>query len=250
MGEGYRLSVVLPAFNEEDNVVEAVTRASEVARRLCAEHELIVVDDGSSDRTAALVEGMAASDPGIRLVRHERNLGYGEAVRSGLRAARLDLVFLTDADNQFDLNELETFLPWSDRVDVVAGYRVNHGDPVHRRLLRRAWNYLVRALFYVPVRDIDCAFKLFRRHVFEDIDLQSVGAMVSTEMMVKLGRSGLGVVEVGVTHCPRTAGQARGASPRVIARALYELLRMYRRLQRAGPVSSPAALPTEPTRVR
>src|SRR4051794_28598768 len=114
----------MPAFNEEANIGEAVRRATAVGERLCAEHEVVVVDDGSTDATGTLVEKAAAADPRIVLVRHPRNRGYGEAVRTGLRAARMDLVFLTDADNQFDPEELEVFLPWVERVDVVAGYRL------------------------------------------------------------------------------------------------------------------------------
>lgn len=227
----YRLSIVLPAHNEEDNIDEALARATATASRLCAEHEIVVVDDGSTDTTAARVERLAAADPRIRLLRHDRNRGYGEALRTGFRSARLDLVFFTDADNQFDFDELERFLPWIDQVDVVAGYRVNRQDRLMRRLNARAWNLLVRSFFYVPVRDIDCAFKLFRRYVLDSLDLESVGAMVNTELMVKLGRSGSAVVEIGVTHHPRTAGQARGAHPRVVARALVELVRMSRRLR-------------------
>ena len=234
MREEYRLSIVLPAFNEEGNIVQAIERAARAADRLCADHEIIVVDDGSSDATAALVTEQSQLDQRVRLVRHPRNLGYGEALHSGFRAARMDLVFFTDADNQFDLDELERFLPWIERVDVVAGYRVNRQDPVHRRLIARSWNYLVRALFYVPVRDIDCAFKLFRREVFHRLDLESFGPMVNTELMVKIGRSGASVVELGVAHYPRTAGKARGAHPRVVFHALYELARMYRRLEQHG----------------
>ena len=234
MREEYRLSIVLPAFNEEGNIVKAIEVATRVADRLCVDHEVIVVDDGSSDATAALVTERSLLDPRVRLVRHPRNLGYGEALHSGFRAARMDLVFFTDADNQFDLDELERFLPWIERVDVVAGYRVNRQDPRHRRLIAKAWNYLVRALFYVPVRDIDCAFKLFRREVFHRLDLESFGPMVNTELMVKIGRSGASVVELGVTHYPRTAGKARGAHPRVVFHALYELARMYRRLEQHG----------------
>jgi glycosyltransferase involved in cell wall biosynthesis len=240
--ERHRLSIVLPAYNEEANVGEAIVRATKVAGRLCAEHEIVVVDDGSTDGTADVVTEAADADSRVRLIRHPRNLGYGEALRSGFRAATKDLVFFTDADNQFDLEELEAFLPWIERVDVVAGYRIVSRDSLSRRLMRKSWNYLVRALFYVPVRDIDCAFKLFRRQVFDEIDLESVGAMVNTELMVKLGRSGIGVVEVGVTHYPRTAGEARGADIRVIARALYELVRMYRQLDRAGPARPAAEL--------
>jgi glycosyltransferase involved in cell wall biosynthesis len=230
----HRLSIVLPAYNEESNIKEALHRATEVAERLCAEHEIVVVDDGSSDGTAEIVRQVAMDDPRIRLVPHGRNRGYGEALRTGFLAARLDLVFFTDADNQFDLNELEGFLPWVDRVDVVAGYRIKRQDPFMRKLNAKAWNYLVRVLFYVPVRDIDCAFKVFRREVIDELDIESVGAMVNTELMVKLGRAGRSVVELGVTHYPRTAGEPRGAHPRVILRAFLELARMYRHLDRTG----------------
>jgi hypothetical protein len=115
-------------------------------------------------------------------------------------------------------------------VGVIAGYRINRQDPPLRKFNARAWNLLVRVLFYVPVRDIDCAFKLFDRKLLEEIDIESVGAMVNTELMVKLGRAGASVVEVGVHHRPRVAGEARGANPRVVLKAFTELLRMRNRL--------------------
>ena len=226
-----RVSIVLPAFNEEANIAAAIGAATSVARRLFVEHEVIVVDDGSTDATKAVAKAAAAGDPRVRVICHGRNRGYGEALRTGFLASRLDLVFFTDADLQFDLGELERCLPYAGAVDVVAGYRINRRDPRSRRLIAYAWNLLVRVLFYVPVRDIDCAFKLFDRRVLEEIDIESVGAMVNTEVMVKLGRSGASVVEIGVTHLPRTAGEARGASARVIATAFRELLRMRGRLR-------------------
>lgn len=243
-GGPWHLSIVLPAYDEEDNIVEAVHRAGRVASRLCDDYEIIVVDDGSQDNTARVVESMASQDSRVRLVAHHRNRGYGEALRTGFRAAQMDLVFFTDADNQFDMYELSKFLPWIDKVDVVAGYRINRQDTFVRRLFAHMWNVLVRSLFYVPVRDIDCAFKLFRRHLFDSLDLESVGAMVNTELMVKIGRSGAGVVELGVRHYPRTAGRARGAHPRVIARALVELFRMSRRLSK---ISAGSTSPTQNT---
>jgi glycosyltransferase involved in cell wall biosynthesis len=221
---------VLPAFNEAANIAHAVATARDVASRLCAEFEVIVVDDGSSDDTAAIVTDLALAEPRIRLIQHGSNQGYGGALKSGFLAASLDLVFFTDADNQFDLEEIADFLDLIERVDVVAGYRIKRCDPLVRRLMAKAWNYLVRALFYVPVRDIDCAFKLFRHEVFDGLELESVGAMVNTELMVKLGRSGYRVVEVGVSHFPRTAGTPRGAKPSVILRAFLELSQMHGRL--------------------
>lgn len=244
MTSDHRLSILLPAFNEEANVEEAIRRVTAAAERLCRQHEVVVVDDGSTDATAALVRATAAKDPRVRLVSHDHNRGYGEALRTGFRAARLDLVFFTDADNQFDPEDLERLLPWIDKVDVVAGYRLNRQDRLTRRINGWAWNRLVRLFFYVPVRDIDCAFKLFRRYVFDSLDLESVGAMVNTELMVKLGRAGAGVVEVGVVHHPRTAGRARGAHPRVVARALIELAGMAHRLQDVAAGRSTPSLPS------
>ena len=229
------ISIVLPAFNEEANIEKVMIAATEVAGRLCRDHEILVVNDGSTDATAALVEAASQADPRIKLITHERNLGYGEALRTGFRAATMELVFFTDADSQFDLNELEAFLPFSAHVDVVAGYRLNRQDAPVRRVAAWGWNHLVRVVFYVPVRDIDCAFKLFRRDVFDEIDLESVGAMVNTELMVKIGRSGRSIIELGVRHYPRVAGSARGAHPAVVARALVELVRMRARLRSAGP---------------
>jgi glycosyltransferase involved in cell wall biosynthesis len=224
------VSIVLPAYNEEANIEQALTEATGVAERLFGEHEVVVVDDGSTDRTGALVRAAAERDPRVRLIAHEANRGYGEALRTGFLAATLDFVFFTDADLQFDLDELEGFLQYAGTVDVVAGYRLNRQDPLVRRLMAYAWNLLVRVLFYVPVRDIDCAFKLFDRRVLREVDLESVGAMVNTELMVKLGRAGASVVEVGVHHRPRRAGEARGASLRVVVTAMREVVRMRKRL--------------------
>jgi glycosyltransferase involved in cell wall biosynthesis len=228
--EPLRVSIVLPAFDEEANIAQAVREATAAAERLFAEHEILVVDDGSRDRTRAVALGLATADPRIRVLAHERNLGYGDALRTGFLASRLEYVFMTDADLQFDLRELERLVPHARHADVVAGYRVNRCDPAARRVLGQTWNILIRALFYVPVRDIDCAFKLFDRRVLDTIDLESVGAMVNTELMVKLARRGARVVEIGVTHRPRRAGQARGASPSVVLTAMRELLAIRRRL--------------------
>jgi glycosyltransferase involved in cell wall biosynthesis len=222
--------MVLPAYNEAANIEEAIRQTTRAGDRLFAEHEIVVVDDGSGDATAAVANEMAQGDPRVRVVRHGRNRGYGEAFRTGILASRLDFIFFTDADLQFDVEELEHFLPYAGTVDVVAGYRVNRQDSMSRRLFAYAWNLLVRVLFFVPVRDIDCAFKLFDRRVLRDIDIESVGAMVNTELMVKVGRAGASVVEVGVRHRPRTAGEARGADPRVIATAFRELFQMRKRL--------------------
>ena len=239
-----RISIVLPSYNEATNIAVVLERTLEVAKRLCDDHEIVVVDDGSTDATAELVRGASAGEPSIKLLSHPRNLGYGEALRSGFDAAQYEFVFFTDADNQFDVNELELLLAWVDRADVVAGYRKVRRDPFMRRVNAWGWNRIVRWLFYVPVRDIDCAFKLFRKSALEQIDIESRGAMINTEIMVKLARRGCSIVEVGVSHFERQSGSPQGAKLHVIARALREAKRMYPNLSSLVPrATDPEAQP-------
>jgi glycosyltransferase involved in cell wall biosynthesis len=220
------VSIVLPALDEEANIARAIAEATAAAERLFDDHEIIVVDDGSRDRTAELARAAADRDPRVRVISHGRNQGYGSALRTGFRASRLDFVFFTDADLQFDVAEIARLLPFAGLVDVVAGYRLNRQDPLHRRLMADGWNLLARLLFHIPVRDVNCAFKLFDRRVLHEIEIDSDGYLVSAELMIKLSRSGASVVEVGVHHRPRLAGNAHASSPRGMLKVLAELARM------------------------
>jgi glycosyltransferase involved in cell wall biosynthesis len=226
------ISLVFPMFDEEANVGPLLDSALAIGPRLADDFELIVVDDGSRDGSAAVVQSVRRRDPRVRLLRHPRNRGYGAALRSGLRAARGELVFFSDADLQFDLREIEQLLAHVDEFDIVAGARTPRRDPWLRRVLAWGWGVLVRGLFGLRVRDIDCAFKVFRRPVLDALPIASIGAFVNTELLVRARRSGFRIREVPVTHHPRVAGRAKGASPRVVARALLELLILYRDLQR------------------
>jgi glycosyltransferase involved in cell wall biosynthesis len=220
------LSVVLPCFNEEANVSQAVGQALAAARLVSSRYEVIVVDDGSSDGTAEVAARLAAVDHDVRLVVHPENRGYGTALRSGIEAARMPWVLLTDADLQFDFRQVEDFLPFTDSYDLIVGNRVTRRDPVSRRANAAAWNWLMRRMFALPVHDVDCAFKLVRRDVLEDVDLVASGAMISTEMIVKALQTGARVKELDVSHRPRVAGEQSGASPRVIWRAFGELVQL------------------------
>jgi glycosyltransferase involved in cell wall biosynthesis len=194
--------------------------------------ELIIVDDGSRDRTGALADDVARTHPHVRVVHHPVNRGYGAAVRSGLAAARYDFVFFTDGDRQFDVGQIGRLLAALDRADVAIGYRRNRADHLVRKLNASAWNALVRLLFRIPSRDIDCAFKLLPRRAVAGLDLRAEGAMVSTELLAQIVQAGHRMVEVPVDHFPRTSGVSSGGDPRVIARAFVELFRLYRRLRR------------------
>jgi glycosyltransferase involved in cell wall biosynthesis len=217
------LSIVLPCFDEADNVERAIDDATAAGEAFADAHEVLVVDDGSSDDTLALARARAEADPRVRVLVHPENRGYGAALRTGFEAARLQWVFLTDADLQFDMAELSRFVPVAPSCDIVAGYRLDRADPPHRILNAAAWNVLVRRLFDIPVRDVDCAFKLMRRDVVQSLPLTTEGAMVSTELITRAHAAGARIAELGVHHHPRTAGRPSGASPRVVLRAFREL---------------------------
>jgi len=192
--------------------------------RLVEDYEVIVVNDGSRDRTREMVEALSASDPHVRCVSHPQNRGYGEALRTGFSSSVKDLIFFTDGDKQFDVNEVERFIPAIQDADLVIGYRRPRRDPLLRLFYAVGWKLLVTALFGYAARDIDCAFKLFRREVWETVHVNSGGATFSAEFLVKARRKGYRVKELRVTHYPRTAGRPTGGNPRVIIRAFRDLI--------------------------
>lgn len=220
------LSFVLPAFNEAENIEESISRCVSVGERLFGvdqRFEVIVVDDGSHDATRILADAWAARDKRVRTVHHPRNRGYGAALKTGLLASRMERVFFTDADLQFDVEELDKLLEYADEYGIVAGYRVERGDPWLRRFNGWAWSRMVDVMFGVGVRDVDCAFKVFDRRVFDHIAVQSIGAFVNTEILVRARAAGFTLVQVPVSHYPRRAGEQSGANPRVIMKAFREL---------------------------
>lgn len=227
------LSIVLPCLDEEENIADAVRNALSAAERCATDYEVIVVDDGSTDGTSLIVASLMEQSSHVRLVLHSHNRGYGDALRTGIDAARMDWVLLTDADLQFDLRELEDFLPAAARSEMVLGWRILRQDPVHRRANAAAWNWLVRQVFHLPVRDVDCAFKLLRRDLVQSCGLVSSGAMISTELVVRCLATGARLEQLGVHHRARVAGESSGANPRVVARAFRELMTLRHRL--AGP---------------
>ena len=220
-------------YDEEGNIEQAVTSAVAVLAGVTDCYEVIVVDDGGRDRTAAIADRLAAENPRVRVVHHPVNRGYGAALRSGFAAAQYPLVVLADGDNQFDLGELSVLLRGLGKFDIVSGYRIARHDPVVRRLYAFMYNRLARFLFNIPVRDVNCGFKVYRRDLVERLlpQLRSTGALINVEMLARARKLGATVTEVGVHHYPRETGQPTGGNPRVIVRAFRELLELWRELR-------------------
>ena len=221
------ISIFFPAYNEEKNIGRAIEESLEALSKLTDTYEVIVVDDGSRDRTAEIVKSFVQKNNHVRLVQHDKNKGYGEGLKSGIRASQYDYVFFTDSDLQFDLNELSLLTEYIPEYDVVIGYRKNRRDSFIRLINAKLWNLANKIMFGLKVRDIDCAFKLFRRDILNKVNLTSGGAMISAELLLKLHHLGASIKEVGVTHFPRTEGSPTGAKPKVIIRAFEEMWRLY-----------------------
>jgi glycosyltransferase involved in cell wall biosynthesis len=226
------LSIVLPAYNEEENAAAAVEEVAAVARGLGLDHEIILVNDGSRDGTGRVGRELAGRIAHFRLVEHYPNRGYGGALKAGFAEAGGDLIAFVPADKQFNFGEIRRFLAELERTgaDIVSGYRADRQDNAVRQLNAWGWNTLVRLLFGYLCRDIDCGFKLFRREVLAHVAIASDGAMIDTEFLAGARARGYRIAEVPVTHLPRTAGEATGANLRVIARAFRDLARFRLRL--------------------
>ena len=229
----YDISLFYPMHNEEGNIREAVATALEVLPGIANDYEVIVVDDGSKDGTGAIADELAGKDGHVRAVHHPVNRGYGGALKTGFRESRFELVFFADGDNQFDLREISKLLERIDGCDLVVGRRVDRKDPFHRKLNAHAWNLLVRILFGLRVKDIDCAFKLIKKRVLDSFVLEADGAMISTELLVRAHEAGFVIEQVPVHHRERVAGEQSGANIKVIARAFKELFKLHRSLKRS-----------------
>jgi glycosyltransferase involved in cell wall biosynthesis len=229
------ISAVLPAYNEQAIIERTVRHVAGVLGSLVSDYEVIVTNDGSRDSTGEVLARLQADEPdlNLRVVTHATNCGYGAALASGFDAASKELVFMTDGDKQFDVAELADFLPpMETQTDMVIGWRRNRADPFMRKLNALGWKLLVNALFGYTARDVDCAFKLFRRRVWESMTVHARGATFSAEFLIKARRLGFRVKELPVSHFPRTAGSPTGARPDVIVRAFVELFRLWRNLDR------------------
>jgi glycosyltransferase involved in cell wall biosynthesis len=232
------LSIVLPAYNEAANIRAAVEKGLAVGSALATEYEVIVVDDGSRDGTSREVEALARQHyPLVRLVKHEVNVGYGAALRTGFKRSRFGLVFFTDSDNQFDMSELAHLIPMMADHDMIVGFRVNRCDPLQRSITSWFYNQLVRLLFQVKVRDVNCAFKLMSREVVQSVTIECDNFFVNTELLARARRLNFKIAEKGVRHYPRTAGET-SIKLSDVPRTFTTVVTMWGRMRRSTPTQA------------
>lgn len=240
------LSLFFPAWNEEDYVERAVTRAKKVLERLSDDWEIIVVNDASTDRTKEIAEGLSRADPRIRCVTHEVNQKLGGSMKTGFSSSTKDIVIYSDMDLPFDLDELERALHLMDylEADMISAFRFDRTSEGPKRIVYSlVYNFLIRTLFGVQVRDINFSFKVVHRRVLESIELNAQGSFIDAELVVKAIRKGFRVFQIGVDYFPRTRGVSTLASPQVIVKMVKELGGLYSSTKNPREPVRPVRLP-------
>jgi glycosyltransferase involved in cell wall biosynthesis len=222
------LSIFFPAYNDSGTIASLVITARQTAQRLTSDFEVIVVNDGSADATADIANELARTYPDVRVIHHERNTGYGGALRSGFMGARKDLIFYTDGDAQYDPAELEALWPhMTAGVDLVNGFKISRSDPLHRIIIGRVYHYTVKLLFGLTVRDVDCDFRLMRRSIFDRVQLVENSGVICLEMMKKITDAGFHIAEVPVHHYHRAFGKSQFFNFKRLARTAIDVGRLW-----------------------
>lgn len=227
------LSVFFPVFNEEGNIENTVLGAVKVLEKLGLEYEIIIVNDGSTDNTEKVAEKLSNRNSRVRVINHPKNLGYGEALKSGFYNAKYDVIVYTDGDGQFDFSQIHKFLEKIENHDLLLGYRIKRRDPFFRILFKKGWKLSLFAFFGMTLKDVDCGFKMIKRSVLEKIPHleSSRGAMINAELAIKTKKSGFKIGQVGVDHFPRLSGKSTGASLNVILKSYTDLLKLWWKLK-------------------
>jgi glycosyltransferase involved in cell wall biosynthesis len=222
------LSVFFPAYNDSGTIASLVITALRAAGRVTPDFEVLVVNDGSRDGTADIVDELAKVYPQVRVIHHPQNRGYGGALRSGFAGATKDYVFYTDGDAQYDPAELvDLWQKLGPDVDLVNGYKIQRSDPLHRIIIGRIYHHTVKLLFGLKVRDVDCDFRLMRRSIFDRVQLEKSSGVICLEMMKKIQDAGFRIVEVPVHHDHRAYGKSQFFNFRRIARTAVDVARLW-----------------------
>jgi glycosyltransferase involved in cell wall biosynthesis len=227
-GPSKGLSIFFPAYNDSGTIASLVITALRTARKLTPDHEVIVVNDGSADGTGEILEELASIYPQVRIVTHEKNRGYGGALRTGFASATRDVIFYTDGDAQYDPAEMEALWRRFDQdVDLVNGYKISRSDPLHRIVIGRIYHHLVKTLFRLKVRDVDCDFRMMRRSIFDKVHLEKNSGVICLEMMKKITDGGFRIAEVPVHHYHRAYGKSQFFNFRRLYRTAIDVMKLW-----------------------
>jgi len=222
------LSVFFPAYNDSGTIASLVISALQAARELTSDFEVIIVNDGSADATAQIADELARTYPEVRVVHHERNRGYGGALRTGFEASTRDLIFYTDGDAQYDPAEMAVlWRAFNDDVDLVNGYKISRSDPLHRIIIGRIYHHTVKLLFGLKVRDVDCDFRLMRRSIFDKVTLEKSSGVICLEMMKKIQDAGFAIAEVPVHHYHRAFGRSQFFNFRRLFKTAIDVMKLW-----------------------
>jgi glycosyltransferase involved in cell wall biosynthesis len=230
------LSVFFPAYNDSGTIASLVMAAVQAAGRLTPDFEVLVINDGSTDATAEVIDELARLYPQVRAIHHEKNRGYGGALRTGFSSATKDWIFYTDGDAQYDPREMARL--WEKvgpEVDLVNGYKISRSDPLHRIVIGRIYHHTVKILFGLKVRDVDCDFRLMRRRIFDRVRLEKSSGVICLEMMKKITDAGFTIVEVPVHHYHRAYGKSQFFNFRRLVRTAVDVFKLWRELVLGGP---------------
>ena len=209
-GASASISVFFPAYNDGGTIPSMVLTALITLRQITDDYEVIVINDGSADYTAEVLDELASRYPELRVIHHKQNRGYGGALRAGFSAACKDLIFYTDGDAQYDPRELTLlYEAWSDQVDFVNGYKISRSDPIHRLIIGRLYHWATKLAFGLHLRDVDCDFRLIRRSIFDKVDLKCNSGVICVELMKKVQDAGFRIAEVPVHHFHRAYGKSQ-----------------------------------------
>lgn len=240
MGKIKEVSVFLPAYNEELNIERVVVLVVEVLEKVAGKYEVIIVDDGSKDKTGEISERLAKSNKNVRVIHHQPNMGYGECFRDGLSKSKYEWVVHTDGDGQFDFKEFPKFIEKQSETnaDLVVGYYLKRAVPFFRKINSFLWKKVIDLVFGLSVKDIDCAFKLINRRVIDSITPLEAGrgAFVVSELLIKAKKRGFKIEQVGVHHYPDlTPGGSNGADLMVIVNSFVDLFKLWKKIRNLKP---------------
>ncbi len=226
------LSVFFPAYNEEENITSVVEKAIGVLSQVASKYEILIIDDGSKDRTGEIADKLARENKLIKVVHHLPNQGYGAALKSGYSQSRYPWVAFTDSDGQFDFSEIKKFLPYTAEADLILGYRLKRADSILRSLFTFGWATIARILLNLEAKDYSCGFKLIKKKVFEAVQpLKGEEKVTQIELLVRARRLGFKFVEVGVNHYPRQFGQQTGTDLKVVVKSIIDLFNLWKKLK-------------------